>query len=79
VLGLGPKRGPMRFLVTIEQDEAKYYVVECPALPGCVSQGMTREEALTNIQEAIQLSLETRRVQGLPAQLEVTQVEVAGS
>ncbi|MGH7207048.1 MAG: type II toxin-antitoxin system HicB family antitoxin [Nitrospiraceae bacterium] len=69
----------MRFLVTIEQDEAKYYVIECPALPGCVSQGLTREEALTNIREAIQVSLETRQAQGLPAQLEVTQVEVAGS
>lgn len=69
----------MRFLVTIEQDEAKYYVVECPALPGCVSQGRTKTEALTNIREAIQVSLETRQAQGLPAQLEVTEVEVAGS
>lgn len=69
----------MRFLVTIEQDEAKYYVIECPALPGCVSQGLTREEALTNIREAIQVSLETRQAQGLPAQLEVAEVEVAGS
>ncbi len=39
----------MRFLVTIEQDEAGYYVAECPALPGCLSQGRSREEALANI------------------------------
>ena len=51
----------MRFLVTMEQDEAGYWVVECPALPGCLSQGRTREEALGNVQEAILLSLETRK------------------
>ena len=51
----------MKFLVTIEQDEAGYYVVECPALPGCVSQGKSRDEALTNIREAILASLETQR------------------
>lgn len=66
----------MRFLVTIEQDEAGYYVVDCPALPGCVSQGQTREEALANIQEAILVSLETRHAQGLAQQIEVTEVEV---
>jgi len=67
----------MRFLVTIEQDEAGYYVVECPALPGCLSQGGSREEALANIREAILLSLETRTAQGLPLDLEVVEVEVA--
>ena len=67
----------MKFLVTVEQDEGGYFVVECPALPGCLSQGRTREEALTNIREAILASLETRRIQGLPASLEVTEVEVA--
>jgi predicted RNase H-like HicB family nuclease len=67
----------MRFLVTVEQDEAGFYVVECPALPGCVSQGRTREEALTNIREAILLSLETRKAHGLPPEVEVAEVEVA--
>ncbi len=66
----------MRFLVTIEQDESGYYVVDCPALPGCVSQGQTREEALANIEEAILASLETRRAQGLPDHVEVREVEV---
>ena len=66
----------MRFLVTIEQDENGYFVVDCPALPGCVSQGQTRDEALANIQEAILVSLETRRAQGLPNHVEVREVEV---
>ena len=69
----------MRFLVTPEQDEAGYYVIECPALPDCVSQGRTREEALANIREAILLSLETREAHELPLQVEVTEVEVATS
>ena len=66
----------MRFLVTIEQDETGYFVVECPALPGCLSQGRTREEALANIREAILLSLETRKAEGLPLDVEVTEGEV---
>lgn len=67
----------MKFLVTIEKDEAGYYVVECPALPGCVTQGKSRDEALANIREAILASLETRQSEGLPTALEVTEVEVA--
>lgn len=67
----------MRFLVSMEQDEAGYWVVECPALPGCLSQGRTREEALRNIEEAILLSLETRKAHGLPIGIEVVEVQVA--
>lgn len=33
--------------------EDGYFVVECPSLPGCISQGKTKEEAVTNIREAI--------------------------
>jgi predicted RNase H-like HicB family nuclease len=40
----------MRFPVTIYQDEEGWYVVECPLIPGCMSQGKTEEEALQNIQ-----------------------------
>ena len=43
----------MVFHVTLEQAEDGWFVVECPALPGCVSQGNTETEALTNIKEAI--------------------------
>ena len=67
----------MKLLVTIEQDEARYFVVECLALPGCVSQGKTRNEAVDNIREAIRASLETRKAEGLSTTLEVTEVEVA--
>lgn len=41
------------FHVTLEKDEEGWFVVECPALPGCVSQGKDEKEALENIQEAI--------------------------
>jgi len=44
----------MKLRVVIEKDESGYYVAEVPALPGCFSQGKTREEALTNIREAIE-------------------------
>ena len=43
----------MKLRVVIEKDETGYYVAEVPALPGCVSQGKTIQEARTNIREAI--------------------------
>ena len=43
----------MKYRVLIEQDEDGVFVVECPSLPGCISQGSTRNEALKNIQDAI--------------------------
>ena len=50
----------MRFKVVIEKDEeVGGYVVSCPSLPGCFSQGDTVEEALENIKEAIQACLES--------------------
>jgi predicted RNase H-like HicB family nuclease len=45
--------------VIVEQDEAGYYVAEVPALPGCLSQGKTYEEAIVNVREAIEGWLET--------------------
>jgi predicted RNase H-like HicB family nuclease len=48
----------MKLHVTVEQDEAGYYVAEVPALPGCLSQGKSREEAIANIKEAIEGWLE---------------------
>jgi len=44
--------------VIVEQDETGYYVAEVPALPGCLSQGKTQEEAIANIKEAIEGWLE---------------------
>jgi predicted RNase H-like HicB family nuclease len=49
----------MRFRVIVEQDEDGVYVVECPSLPGCISQGHTRREAMKNIKEAIEGYLES--------------------
>jgi predicted RNase H-like HicB family nuclease len=48
----------MKLHVVIEQDEAGYYVAEVPALPGCLSQGKTYEEAISNVKEAIEGWLE---------------------
>ncbi len=67
----------MIFVVTLEVGEDSYIVVECPALPGCVSQGKTREEALANIREAIQGVVDVRRKHGLPIPEEaLVEVEV---
>ena len=67
----------MKFAVTLYQDEDGWYVVECPTIPGCMSQGETEQAALRNIEEAIQLCLEVRRERGLPLTIESRQVEVA--
>ena len=66
----------MKFPVTIYQDEEGWYVIECPTIPGCMSQGETKEEALTNIQEAIQLCLEVRKEKELPLTTEYFEIEV---
>ncbi|MGH9914446.1 MAG: type II toxin-antitoxin system HicB family antitoxin [Pyrinomonadaceae bacterium] len=50
----------MIFNVTIDRDEDGIWVVECPSIPGCVSQGETKEDALVNVKEAIVLCLEVR-------------------
>jgi predicted RNase H-like HicB family nuclease len=44
----------MKFYISLEKDNTGYYVAEVPALPGCLSQGKTRREALKNIHEAIE-------------------------
>ena len=66
----------MRFLVTLERDEDGVWVAECPSVPGCVSQGSTRNEALANVKEAISLCLEVRAEQGLPLTVDTEEVEV---
>ena len=50
--------------VILYPDEDNYWVVEVPSLPGCISQGETKEEALINIQEAISLYLEVLEEKG---------------
>jgi predicted RNase H-like HicB family nuclease len=67
----------MQFSVTIDRDEDGAWIVECPAIPGCVSQGETKAEALENIRDAISLCLQVRAERGLPLTIETRQVEVA--
>jgi antitoxin HicB len=44
----------MKYRIILEVDEDGVFVAECPALPGCVSQGTTREQAIANIRDAIE-------------------------
>jgi predicted RNase H-like HicB family nuclease len=67
----------MIFNVTIDRDEDGVFVVVCPAIPGCVSQGKTKDEALENIKDAIKLCLEVRSEKGMPLTIETRQIEVA--
>lgn len=66
----------MKLSVTIDRDEDGVWVVECPSIPGCVSQGKTKAEALKSIKQAIQLCLEVRAERGMPLTIETKQVEV---
>ena len=66
----------MKFLVTIFRDEDGMFVAECPAIPGCVSQGKTEKEAEKNIKDAIKECLEVRAERGLPLTVTTRQVEV---
>ncbi len=66
----------MKFMVSLDRDEDGVWVAECPSIPGCVSQGRTREEALENVKEAIVSCLHVRAEQGLPLTVETRQVEV---
>ena len=67
----------MQFIITVDRDEDGAWITECPSIPGCVSQGQTKDEAIANIQEAIQLCLEVRAERGLPLTLETRQLEIA--
>jgi predicted RNase H-like HicB family nuclease len=54
----------MKFRVLIERDEDDIFIATVPSLPGCISDGATREEAVTNIREAISLYLESLEEHG---------------
>ena len=66
----------MTFTVTLDRDEEGVWIAECPAIPGCVSQGQSREEALANVKEAIADCLAVRAEQGMPLTIETRQIEV---
>jgi len=56
----------MKYRILIEQDEDGVFVAECPSLPGCISQGKTRKEAIENIQDAIKGYIESLRKHSEP-------------
>lgn len=68
----------MKFPVIMALGQDGYYVVECSVLPGCISQGKTKEDALQNIKEAILLCLESADEEGwkVPDGYEIREVEV---
>jgi predicted RNase H-like HicB family nuclease len=66
----------MKLMVTVDRDEDGVFVVECPAIPGCVSQGRTEEEALHNIQDAIRECLAVRAERGMPLTVATHEIEI---
>ena len=66
----------MKLIVTISQDEDGVFISECPNIPGCVSQGDTRAEAITNIEDAIRECIAVRKELGMPLTVEVEELEV---
>jgi antitoxin HicB len=59
----------MRFRILIAQDEDGIFVAECPTLPGCISQGKTRQGAIRNIQDAMHGYLESLQKHNEPTRL----------
>ena len=56
----------MKMLVSLDRYEEGIWIAECPSIPGFVSQGITKDDAIQNIKEAIQLCLEVRAELGFP-------------
>ena len=69
----------MKYRIFIEQDEDGMFVAQCPSLPGCISQGNTRKEAIENIQDAIRGYLESldKHNEPIPPSIDEEIVEVA--
>lgn len=63
----------MIFNVTLDRDEDGVWIVECPSIPGCVSQGNSKEEALENVKDAIRECLIVRAEKGYPLTIETRQ------
>ena len=67
----------MKLTIAMFRDEDGMAIAECPAIPGCINQGKTEEEAERNIREAIQACLEVRAEKGMPLTVSTRQVELA--
>ena len=72
------KEMPIKFIITIEKDEDGWFIASCPALPGCHSQGKSKEEAVANIKEAIRGYIASLRKHGepIPNITDVKEIEV---
>ena len=70
----------MKYRVIIENDEDGAFVAWCPSLPGCVSEGSTRKEAMASIRKAIEGYLESLRAHGdpIPPSIDEEVVEIGG-
>ncbi len=68
----------MKYRIIIEQDEDGMFVVECPSLPGCVSQGKSRKEAIDNIKDAVAGYLKSlkKHNEPIPPSIEEEVVEI---
>ena len=66
----------MKFTVTLDRDEDGVWIAECPSIPGSVSQGASKDDALKNLDEAIRACLEVRAERGLPLTLETRSLEI---
>ncbi len=69
----------MKLRTLIHQDEDGIYIAECPTLPGCVSQGQTRQEAITNIKEAVEGYLESlaKHREPIPPSIDEEVIDIA--
>ncbi len=66
----------LKYRVIIEKDEDGIFVARVPDLPGCATEGRTREELMKNVKEAIQAYLEALKEHGEPVPIETVQVSV---
>jgi len=66
----------MNYRVIIEQDEDGILVARVPDLPGCATEGKTREELMANVREAIEAYLEALKKDGNPVPIEMVQINV---
>jgi predicted RNase H-like HicB family nuclease len=66
----------MKLIVNLYRDEDGMYIAECPAIPGCVSQGSTEAEAETNVADAIRECLAVRAELGMPLTVTSREVEI---
>ena len=64
------------YCVIIEQDEGGILVARVPDLPGCTTEGKTREELMANVKEAIEAYLEALKKDGTPVPIEMAQINV---